>query len=307
MIASIFNKSKPINFVIAIAITVLAFVFATLYLTSSALTIGLIVKQLLILAISVFTVFLLNFIVVKNKLIEQSSYHLLLYSLFLAMLPMVLISAKILISNVFILLSLRRIISLRSQINVKKKLFDASFWIAIAALFHFWAILFFLLIFAALFLFSDNRIKNWIVPFTGILSVLLLIISYHLVVYDTIEGLFSYLPRFNFNFDNYNSVNIIIVVTLLLSFGLWSAIFYIKNINNKLKIFKPSHKIIIAAAIIALGVIILSEEKTSGEFVFLFAPLAIIISNYIETIEENWFKEIFLSVLVIAPIALLFL
>ena len=52
---------------------------------------------------------------------------------------------------------------------------------------------------------------------------------------------------------------------------------------------------------------ILSEEKTSGEFVFLFAPLAIIITNYIETIEENWFKELFLSVLVIAPIVLLFL
>ena len=62
-----------------------------------------------------------------------------------------------------------------------------------------------------------------------------------------------------------------------------------------------------AAVIIALGVAILTEEKTSGEFVFLFAPLAIIITNYIETIEENWFKEIFLSVLVLAPIVLLFL
>lgn len=196
---------------------------------------------------------------------------------------------------------------MRSQINVKKKLFDASFWIAIATLFHFWAILFFLLIFVALFLFSDNRIKNWIVPFAGLITAFLFMVSYHLVMYDTVDGLFSYLPRFNFDFDNYNSISVIIAITLLLSFGIWSSIFYLKKIKNQLKIFKPSHKIIMAAVIIALGVAILSEEKTNGEFVFLFAPLAIIITNYIETIEEKWFKEIFLSVLVLAPIVLLFL
>ena len=196
---------------------------------------------------------------------------------------------------------------MRSQINVKKKLFDASFWIAIATIFHFWAVLFFVLIFVALFLFSDNKIKNWIVPFTGLATVLLLIVCYHFVIYDTVEGLFSYLPRFNFDFDKYNSINLIIAITLLLSFGLWSTIFYVKKINSTLNVFKPSHKIVIAAVVIALGVAILSEEKTSGEFIFLFAPLAIIISNYIETIEENWFKEIFLSIMVIAPIVLLFL
>lgn len=307
MIASIFNKSKPINFVIVVAITILAFVFAALHFTNYTFSIGYLAQQFVVLSISIFTIFLLNFIVVKNKLIEQSSYHILLYSLFLAMFPVVLISVKVLLSNVFILLALRRIISMKSQINVKKKLFDASFWIAIASLFHFWAILFFILIFIALFLFSDNRIKNWIIPITGVITVFLLIVCYHFIVYDTIEGLFSYLPRFNFDFNAYNSIKIIVASTLLLSFGLWSTIFYVKKINSTLKMFRPSHKIIIAAVILALSLVVLSEEKTSGEFVFLFAPLAIIITNYIETIEENWFKELFLSVLVLAPILFLFL
>ncbi len=307
MIASIFNKSKPINFVIVIGITILAFVFSILNYTSDALSVGLITKEVATLLISIFTVFLLNFIVIKNKLIEQSSYHILLYCLFLAMFPVTLISSKELLSNVFILLALRRIISMRSQINVKKKLFDASFWIAIATLFHFWAILFFVLIFVALFLFSDNRIKNWIVPFTGIFAVFVLMVSYHLLRYDTIEGLFSYLPRFNFDFNNYNSIKLIVACTLLLSFGIWSTIFYVKKINSTLKMFRPSHKIIIAAVILALGVVLLSEEKTSGEFIFLFAPISIIMTNYIEIIEENWFKEVFLTVLVLAPIVLLFL
>lgn len=307
MIASIFNKSKPINFVIVIVITILTFVFASYNLIPDTLSIGLIAMESLVLSISMFTIFLLNFIVVKNKLIEQSSYHILLYCLFLAMIPVVLISVKVLLANVFILLAIRRIISMRSQINVKMKLFDAAFWIAIATLFHFWAIIFFALIFVALFLFSDNRIKNWIVPFLGLTTVLLFVISYHLVRYDTIEGLFSYLPRLNFDFGSYNSIKLIVACTLLLSFGLWATIFYVKKINSTLKVFQPSHKIIIAAVVIALGIVILTEEKTSGEFIFLFAPLSVIITNYIETIEENWFKEVFLSVLVLAPIVLLFL
>jgi len=307
MIASIFNKSKPINFVIVLSITTLAFVFAVFNYNIEGFSIGLVLKEILVLLISVFTIFLLNFITAKNKLTEHSNYSILLYSLFLLMFPMTLIDFEILISNVFILLALRRIISMRSQIEVKKKLFDAAFWIAIAALFHFWAILFFALVFIALFLFSDNRIKNWIIPFTGIATVLLLTVCYHLIMYNNIEELISHLPRFNFDFNYYNSLNLIIPITVLLSFGIWSAIFYVKKINIQLKIFKPSHKIIIASAVFALGVVILSEEKTSSEFIFLFAPIAIMITNYLETIDENWFKEAFLAVLVIIPIAILFL
>lgn len=307
MIASVFKNSKPINFVIVLVILFFAIFFINFRELNSSYSIDKIIKPVFVFVIYAFTVFLLNFIVVKNKLNDQNSYHILLFSVFLIYLPKSLTDIELLLSNVFILLALRRIISLRSQINVKKKLFDASFWIAIASLFYFWSILFLLLVFIALFLFSDNRIKNWIIPFTGVLTVSVFVVSYHLVRYNSIELLYSYLPRFNFDFSNYNFKTIIFAITLLISFGIWSTIFYIKKIKNQLKIFKPSHKIIIGMALISLLAVVFSEEKTTSEFIFLFAPLTIIINNYIEIIEENWFKEIFLFLLFLAPFVLLIL
>jgi hypothetical protein len=45
------------------------------------------------------------------------------------------------------LLALRRLISLQSMKASKEKIFDASLWVFIASLFHFWSILFIVLIF----------------------------------------------------------------------------------------------------------------------------------------------------------------
>ena len=57
------------------------------------------------------------------------------------------------------MLALRRLISLQSKLDIKKKLFDAAFWITIATLFYFWSMLFFALVIVALIYYSQNDIK----------------------------------------------------------------------------------------------------------------------------------------------------
>jgi hypothetical protein len=307
MIASVFNKSKPINFVIVIGITFLACLYAYIRDVNREFSIALLAEIIAMFLITVFSIFLMNFIVVKNKLTEQSSYHILLYTLFLVLLPTTLISLNLLLSNVFILFALRRLISLRTQKDIKKKLFDASLWIGVATIFYFWAILFFTLIFIALFLYSDNKIKDWIISFTGMVTILLLSISYNLIMFNNLDSLLNFLPMYNFDLNNYNSIQLIVSITIVVSFSIWSTIFYLKVIRSKLKIFKPPHKIIVAALIISLAVIVFSHQRTSGEFLFIFTPLAIITSNYIESIKENWVKELFLALLVLCPIVISFL
>ena len=82
---------------------------------------------------------------------------------------------------------------------------------------------------------------------------------------------------------------------------------YLKVIKKKMKKFKGSFKTILVAALIAFLIVVVSPEKKGSEFLFLFAPLAIIITNYIETIKERWFKEVFLFILFGTPIILLML
>ena len=307
MITSIFSKSKPINFIVVFFISLLAFVIVNYKLSSENLVLTTIVEKLLIFGVCYFSILTLNFIVGKNNLTQKSNYEIILYSLFLLLLPESLLSDRIIISNFFILLALRRILSLRSQINLKKKLFDASFWVTIAALFYFWAILFFILIYAVLLLFTDNKIKNWIVPFAGLVTVLLVVVSYSIIFNGDYFGVIEITPFISFDYSSFNSFKDVIAITILLSFGAWSSIFYLASIKKRMKKFRPIFKAIFVSLAIAFVIIIIAPEKNGSEFLFLFPSLAIVVANYIETIQEKWFKEIFLLILVLSPFILLIL
>ena len=307
MITSIFNKSKSINFIIVFFITLLAFVIAKLRVVNEAVTFWFIIKQTFALLIIYASILLLNFILSKNSLSKKNNYEMLLFSLFLLFITQTTSYSNVLISNFFVLLGLRRIISLQSQKNIKKKLFDASYWIAIAALFYFWSILFFVLILIALMLYVDNNIKHWIIPFLGVFTVFIISVGVSIIIYDSYFGFFNTSFKVSYDFSNYNSTKYFVAITLLFSFGIWASIFYLKNIKKKKKATRTSFKLIILAAIIAFLIVMHVPNKNGSEFLFLFAPLAIIITNYIETIQEKWFKEVFLSVLVLAPFVILLL
>ncbi|TGV03830.1 hypothetical protein EM932_05305 [Flavivirga rizhaonensis] len=216
-------------------------------------------------------------------------------------------STEIILSNFFVLLGLRRTMSLRSPKNVKKKLFDAAFWVAIASLFYFWTILFFALILVTLILYTDNKLRHWIMPFVGVVTVFVISISTSIIVYDNFFEIFNISPKISYDFSNYNSIKFLVAITLLLSFGIWSSIFYLQNIKKKKKAFRASFKIIMIAVVITFLIVIQAPEKNGSEFLFMFAPLTIIITNYIEIIQEKWFKEVFLSLLIIVPFITLLL
>lgn len=307
MITSIFSKSKPINFIIVFFITLLAFLLTHFKGINEPITLDYVLYLGLLFFASYLSVLVLNFIVTKNKLTQNNNYEILLYAVFLVAIPLSLSNNNIIFSNLFVLLGLRRLISLRTQKSVNKKLFDAAFWFAIAALFYFWAILFFALILFTLLMYTDNKVKHWIIPFTGIFSVFVLAISFSIVYYDSFFEVFKSLPTTNFDFSPHNNISFIIALTMLFSFGAWSSLFYLRDIKNKKKAFRPSFKTILFAVIVAFVIVILAPDKNGSGFLFLFSPLAIIITNYIETMEENWFKEVFLAVLILVPFALLLL
>lgn len=307
MITSFFNKSRLIYFSIVFFITLLAFIIARFSRVNEGITLDFVLKQSLLLIIIFTSILLLNFIVNKNSLTNKNNYEILLFSLFLLFITQTTGHSNVLLANFFVLLGLRRIISLRSSKNIKKKLFDAAFWISIAALFYFWAILFFVLIILSLILYTDHNIRHWIIPFLGVFTVFIVSCCISVILYGSFFEIINISPKISYDFSYYNSIQYLIAITLLLSFGIWSSIFYLKNIKKKKKAFRASFKTIILAAIIGFFIVIQAPDKNGGEFLFLFAPLAIIIANYIDIIQEKWFKEIFLGVLVVAPFILLLL
>ena len=307
MIASIFSKSKPINFVIVFIIMAMAFIKANQPFFKASMSLVAFTEHILLFFASYFLVLTSNFIVEKNNLTKNNHFQILLFGLFVLMFPQSTLEKDIIFANFFVLLGMRRVLSLRTPTQTKNKLFDAAFWFGIAALFYFWAILFFVLIFIALLLHTDNRIKNWIVPFVGLATVFVLFTSLSIVLYDDFFEIFKPSPAVSYDYSHYNQLQYLIAITVLLSFGVWSSIFFMKIIKKKKKDIRPSLKIVFIALLVGFVVSVLAPKKNGSEFLFLFAPLSIIITNYIEIIEEQWFKEVFLALLAVVPLGLLML
>ena len=307
MITSIFSKSKPINFLIVFSISLLAVLISVYKFDWSTVTGDSYIILVLAFIGCFLSILLLDFIVGKNSLSQKSDYEIFLFSLFLLAAPQIFFNHRIILSNFLLLLALRRIVSLRTQKETIKKLFDAGFLIGLATIFHFWTILFFPLIFIALLFYAETEIKLWLVPVLGLLAIIIVSITYSLLVKGDFFSALHINPEFSLNLSTYNSIQFIVTITMLLSFGLWSSGFYLKDIKKKMKTFRPSYKVVFVCSIIASIIVIISPNKNGSEFLFLFAPLSIIISNYIETIEEKWFKEIFLLALIVIPFILLML
>lgn len=307
MITSIFSKSKPINFVITFFIIGLACFISFFYTQNHPANFNSILNFCALFLGSYFAMLVLNFISSKNSLTPTNNFEIVLYALFLLTLPQTTASLKLIFANIFLLFSLRRLISLRSQKDVKKKLFDAAFWITVAALCYPWAILFVFLVPIAIALYTDNKLRNWLIPLTGITAVLLIAYSICFLMNFDLLNYITNGFRVDFDFSVYNTVQYLIGLTVLMSFGVWSLLFYIKTIKQKKKSLRPAYYIIIWTVVLSFLLLAIAPQKSGGEFLFIFAPLAIIIATYIEVIREKWFKEVFFSILLLVPVVLLFL
>ncbi|WP_027126225.1 DUF6427 family protein [Gelidibacter mesophilus] len=302
MISSFFSKAKPIHLLVVSALLLVVFIVAKLTAITAAFSVELFFKEALLFAVVLASLFVLDFFVSKNNLTKKNSYKILMFGLFVAVLPETLLNSKLLLANLFILLALRRIISLRSRKDIKKKLFDAAFWISLATLLFFWASLFYILILVALLLYGIIDVKNWIIPLTGTLCVAIVAASFMIVMDIDFEPYLHGFFDVSFDFTPLNSKRIIIAATLLLSYGAWASFYFMRSIKHQLKSYRPSFIIVIFSSLIALVIILVSPYKDGSEFIFLFAPLAIIMSNYLEIIPERWFKESLIVVLILVSL-----
>ena len=112
----------------------------------------------------------------------------------------------------------------------------------------------------------------------------------------------------SYNFSNYNSTSICNYNNNAVFFWRYGLQFlHKKHKTKKESCLRPSYYVVLFAVLIGFLIIVFAPNKNGSEFLFLFAPLAIIIANYIEIIQEKWFKELFLFVIIIVPFVVLLL
>ena len=297
MLTSFFGKSRPINYILLSLGVIIGYFFRLLMVPKLSLSPDSITTQGVVVFLMVFAVLLLDFIIRKNNVTKNNNFVILLFVLFVLLVPQVYNAPKLILANIFVLLATRRILSLTTEKNTVKKIFDATMYITLASFCYGWAILFFVVLYPAIINKTKFNITYVFIPIVGFLGIISIAVAYQFIVTDSYSWLYHWIPERDFDLSAYSDTKLLITTVLLLGLLLWMGIVRLSRLASLSKKERPSAITILLIAIISVGIVLAKTQKNGSELFFLFAPIAAITSNYIESGTSKTrrvFNEVFL-------------
>lgn len=295
MISGIFGKTKPINYVLLLGLLFLVYWFALYFYAETPNEPIDFISQSFALIILLFSVLVLDFVVNRNQITNTNAYTALYFVLLTLVFPSSVVDADAVGCNFFLILALRRLISLRSLKYMKLKILDATLWVMAASIFYNWSILFLFLVFIAIYIYEPKNLKNWLVPLVGIIAFLL--------IWDAVLILAN---KERFFIEHYN-----------LEIGDWKEFVYDWTQSSKLGIFifliavttlavfLKSGKLGLGRIInlrvislyLALSFVVVILSLTHGDFPILitFFPAAVFLGKYTEMIKRQNIRDLSLA------------
>lgn len=306
MISSIFGKTKPVNFVILFSFIILLYPVTLFFILKRDIANLQPVKEIIVLAVLLFSVFIMDFIVKRNKLTKNNSYAILFFTLLLMLFPATLGDSNAIFCNLFLLLAMRRILSIKSLKNIKLKIFDASLWILIGSLFYEWGILYLALVLTAIFIYEPRNLRNWLVILSSAVCFVLILVGF-LLVFERLDWLqqhYSYHLDFKnmFAFDLGSSVKIGLYILTNLVLVFWAFLKLGKAGVGRIIMIR----LVVQSFVLGLLVNLLVLSKDNHALIITFFPSVILITNYVQSIKREKFREILLIVSILIPISFFF-
>jgi hypothetical protein len=302
MLTSFFGKSNPINYLILGILIFVGYFLAIFSEIKSAINVTFVLEHIVFCAVSVLSMLLLDFIIRKNNLTKNNTFGIFFFTFFLLAIPPVFLEGTILITNIFILLALRRILSFRTNKNIEKKILDAAIWITVASFFYFWSLLFFFVLFFALLRKPNTNYKELLIPIIGFLGILVLVTAYYFLVTNSFSWFFDWKTPISKDFFAYNGLRLLVPAAIMITFLIWAGLSRVFKISVLQKKERSNAVIILIAVVTTIFMALDSPQKTGAEMLFIIGPLAMISNNYIESSKEIWFKEVLLWLAVLLPI-----
>ena len=291
MISTIFSKSSPFNYVLITALLIVCFFMLQLQdssWTGSAISI---LCKTGMLALLIASLFITNFVTKRNGLTRDNTFPFLFFFSFLILFPTTLNNPTLIISNFFILLALRRLISLQSLLAPKEKIFDASLWIFIATLFHFWSILFIALVFISVMLHVSRDYRNWILPYIALVTVAVIFVLVALVFEKSLLTDFMEKTTVDFRFDYFTNKYQNIALSIYAALAVLFSVSQLFALSGKPLNLHASYKKVFVSFVIGAAIYIISPEKNNSILIYTFMPLAVMATGYIESVQVHWIKE----------------
>ena len=302
MITSVFRKSTPLNLILGVFLMLVFFLiyqFQDLSWTNSAISI---LGKAGLFAVLLGSVFITNFVAKKNGMSKDSSYTVFFYFLFLLFFPSSLNNGDLIASNFFILLALRRLISLQSLKASKEKIFDASLWIFVAALFHFWSIIYIILVFISIIFHVARDYRNWVLPFIAFFAVGIIFVIFSITFDKSIVEFVNSHAATNFELDYFTNNYQNAAFSIYLTIALFFVVSMFASLSGKPLLLHSSFKKIIASFFIGIIIFLISPNKSNDLLLFTFAPLAVMATSHIEIKQLRLKQEMVLAVLILCSL-----
>lgn len=302
MISNVLKKSTPLNLFLIVILMLIFFSIALFQDSSWTNSPFVLIQKIGLFFILMSSIFLTNFVAKKNELSKDSSYIAFFGFIFLLFFPSALLDFNLIVSNFFLLLAFQPIIQLQSLQNTKEKIFEASLFVFVASLFHFWCILYLILIFISILLHAANDYKNWIVPFV---SFFLVAIIFTMTLLFFKIDLHSYLienTKYDLSIDYFTSIyqNIAFSIFITIIFFFIASLFLYQN--NRSSLLKSSLQKTCIAFFIGLFVFVISPNKSNDVLIFTVAPLSILATCHIEMKQKKLNQEMIVSVLILCSL-----
>ena len=306
MISSIFGRTKPINYIIVLTFLFLFYWFIHFVVSDMEYTSEALVVRLTTLAMLLFSVFVVDFIIKRNKLTEANSFAMLFYAILIVAFPETLLDNDAILCSMFLLFASRRLISIRSLKNIKLKIFDATLWVMISSIFYDWAVLYLLLVFAAIYIYEPKNVRNWMVPFAAVFTVFM--IGYGVLILAGNTNFLTEHYQLQFNFDTSyflnlaNSLKLVLYILLIFALSIYAFLKLGKAGLGKI----VTMRLIALSFIIGLVVKILTKSADDYPIMITFFPAVIFVTNYVESIKKENIKELVLIASIAVPILVRF-
>jgi len=255
-----------------------------------------------ILTILLFSVFVVDFVVKRNKLTGTNSFAILFFTLLFVVFPETLVDNNAIFTSFFLLLAMRRLLSIKSLKNIKLKIFDAGLWICISSVFYEWALLYLLLVFAAIYIYDPKNIRNWLVLlsvgfcFFMILYGILVLLDKPSFIQDHYDFAVDYDAIFPIKWWTSLKMTLYALFNMALAFSAFVNLS--KSGVGKVIIMR----LIAFSFVIGLIVNILVTTENNNAVMITFFPSVVFIVNYLESIKKPKLLELILVASIMVPI-----
>jgi len=241
---------------------------------------------------------IINGVINNNEIFDRNTFlPALMYLISMSAIKEYQVLSPIIISNLFLILALRRLFNIYRQIPCKKEVFDATLLILIGSLFYFPSVIMLPIVWVALKILRPFVWKEWVIPFFAFI-----IFGIYLIValfWD--NGLINWTDYVSINSGQYAMIKVIVSWPYYVVFGV---VFILVNFSGY-QISKQSkgsslrfRKIIsffIFIVILTIAILI-SVKYLSNEDVYTLVgavPLSLLITFYFNYAKKEWLSKLF--------------